>query len=96
MEKYISGVVCSSREGSLKKQRKQHTEENIACCNQYHPASPNLKKILMRKWYLIQNYTAKKKNHQNISWSELIQEDRGLKSLANGRSIMQARQYFKF
>ena len=50
----------------------------------------------MRKWYLIQNYTAKKKNHENISWSELIQEDRGLKSLADGRSIMQARQYFKF
>ena len=33
MEKYRSGVICSSREGSLNKQRKQHTEEKIAFCH---------------------------------------------------------------
>ena len=38
----------------------------------------------------------RKKNHQNISWSKLIYEDRSLQSLAHGRNVMQARQYFKF
>ena len=52
--KYMSGVVCSNREGSLKKQRKQHAEENIAFCNAiYHPALSNRKKMLMGKWHLI-------------------------------------------
>ena len=61
---------------------------------QYHPALPKLKNILMGKWHLTQ--IKSEKNHQNISWSKLIYEDRGLKSLADGRNVMQARQYFKF
>ena len=92
----MSRVVCSNREGSLKKQRKQHAEENIAFCNAiYHPALSKSKKILMGKWHLIQNYIGKK-NHQNVSWSELIYEDRSIKSLAEARSVRQAHQYFKF
>ena len=54
---------------------------------QYHPALPKLKNILMGKWHLIQNYIGKN-NHQNISWSDLMYEDRILKSFANGRSVM--------
>ena len=33
LEKYISEVNFTGRERSLKKQRKRHTEKNIAFCN---------------------------------------------------------------
>ena len=36
------------------------------------------------------------KDHQNVSWSKLIYDDRSLKSLADARSVTQARQYFNF
>ena len=36
------------------------------------------------------------KLRQNVSLSELIFEDRSLKSLADARSVAQTRQYFKF
>ena len=62
---------------------------------QYYQALSKLKNILMWKWHLIQNYIAKKK-HQNICRSELIYEDKSLKSLVDGKSVEQARQYFNF
>ena len=36
------------------------------------------------------------KDHQNVSWSKLIYDDRSLKSLADARSVTQARQHFNF
>ena len=36
LEKYMSGVVCYSREGHLK-QRKQHTEGNVVFCISISP-----------------------------------------------------------
>ena len=37
-------------------QRKQHTEENVVFAFQYHPALPNLKKILMGNGASFKNY----------------------------------------
>ena len=82
----MSRVFCSSRGGSLRKQIKTAPEENIAFVMQYHVALRNLKNILMGNWHLVQNYIGKKSS--KISWSEVIYEDRSLKSLVDGRSVM--------
>ena len=81
--------------GHLKNKGNRTQKKTLPFVMQYHPALSNRKKILMGKWHLIQNYIGKK-NHQNVSWSGLIYEDRSIKSLAEARSVRQARQYFKF
>ena len=55
----MCGVVCSSREGSLKK-RIHHKKKILPFVIQYHPAVPKLKNILMGKWHLTQNQIGKK------------------------------------
>ena len=75
----MSGVVCSSREGSFKNKENSTQKKMLPFVMQYHPALPNLENILTGKWHLIQNHIAKK-SHQNISWSKLIYENGSLKS----------------
>ena len=60
----MSGVVCSSREGSAKKQRKQHTEEDIVFCNS---TSPGFTQVHTDGEMAPYSKLDRKKNPQNIS-----------------------------
>ena len=61
---------------------------------QYYLALPKLKNMLEMSPHSKSH--RKRKKNQIISWSELIFEDRNLKSLADGRSVLRACQYHKF
>lgn len=86
-------LSAPAEKGRLKNKEDSTQKKLLPLIMQYHPALPNLKNILMGKWHLIQNPIAKK-SYQSISWSELISEYRSIKSLADGRVVLPACQYF--
>ena len=51
----LSEVKFSERKTSLTNRNKTAQKKILPFVTQYHPALPNLKKILMGKWHLIQN-----------------------------------------
>ena len=55
VEKHLSGINFSDRKKALEQRNKNAHKKILPFVTQYHPALPNLKKILMRKWHLIQN-----------------------------------------
>ena len=55
VEKHLSEVKFSERKTSLTNRNKTAQKKILPYVTQYHPALPNLKKILMGKWHLIQN-----------------------------------------
>ena len=55
VEKHLSGVKFSDRKNALEQRNKNARKKILPFVTQYHPALPNLKKILMGKWRLIQN-----------------------------------------
>ena len=55
VEKHLSEVKFSERKTSLTNRNKTAQKKILPFVTQYHPALPNLKKILMGKWHLIQN-----------------------------------------
>ena len=55
VEKHLSGVKFSDRKKALEQRNKNARKKILPFVTQYHPALPNLKKILMGKWHLIQN-----------------------------------------
>ena len=55
VEKHLSEVKFSERKTSLTNRHKTAQKKILPFVTQYHPALPNLKKILMGKWNLIQN-----------------------------------------
>ena len=56
VEKHLSGVKFSERKTSLTNRNKTAQKKILLpFVTQYHPALPNLKKILTGKWHLIQN-----------------------------------------
>ena len=55
VEKHISEVNFSDRKKALEQRNKNARKKILPFVTQYHPALPNLKKILMGKWHLIQN-----------------------------------------
>ena len=55
VEKHLSEVKFSERKTSLTNRNKTTQHKFLPFVTQYHPAFPNLKKILMGKWHLIQN-----------------------------------------
>ena len=55
VEKHFSEVKFSDRKASLKQKNRDARRRILPFVTQYHPALPNLKTLLMRKWHLIQN-----------------------------------------
>jgi len=55
VEKHISEVKFSDRKKALAQRNKNARKKILPFVTQYHPAWPNLKKVLMGKWHLIQN-----------------------------------------
>ena len=55
VEKHLSEVKFCERKTSLGQKNKTARKKILPFVTQYHPALPNLKKILMGKWHLIQN-----------------------------------------
>ena len=55
VEKHLSEVKFSERKTSSTNRNKTAQQKILPFVTQYHPALPNLKKILMGKWHLIQN-----------------------------------------
>jgi len=55
VEKHLSEIKFSERETSLTNRNRTARKKIIPFVTQYHPALPNLKEILMRKWHSIQN-----------------------------------------
>ena len=55
VEKHLSEVKFSDRKVSLKQKNRDARTRMLPFVTQYHPALPNLKTLLMRKWHLIQN-----------------------------------------
>jgi len=55
VEKHLSEVNFTGRKTSLKNRNRTARKKILPFVRQYHPASPNLKGILMGKWHLIQN-----------------------------------------
>ena len=53
VEKHFSGVNFSDRKKALEQRNKNARKKILPFVTQYHPALPNLKKILMGKWHLI-------------------------------------------
>ena len=55
LRKYLSEVKFAERKTALQQRNKSARKKLLPFVTQYHPALPSLKKILMGKWYLIQN-----------------------------------------
>ena len=55
VENHLSEVKFSDRKASLKQKNRDARTRILPFVMQYHPALPNLKTLLMRKWHLIQN-----------------------------------------
>ena len=54
VNKVLSEVKFEEKKSALQQKEKTH-KKILPFVTQYHPAVPNLKKILMSKWHLIQN-----------------------------------------
>ena len=54
VDKTLSEVKFEERKSALQ-QKKRTNLKILPFVTQYHPAVPNLKKVLMSKWHLIQN-----------------------------------------
>ena len=55
LRKYLSEVKFADRKTALQQRNKSARKKLLPFVTQYHPALPSLKRILMRKWHLIQN-----------------------------------------
>ena len=55
VEKHLSEVNFSDRKKALEQKNENARKKILPFVTQYHPALPNLKKIPMGKWHLIQN-----------------------------------------
>ena len=53
VEKHLSEVKFSDRQESLKQKNRDARARILPFVTQYHPALPNLKTLLTRKWHLI-------------------------------------------
>ena len=53
VQKILSEVQFSDRQEALRNKTKQ-TKEILPFVTTFNPASPNLKKILMKRWHIIQ------------------------------------------
>ena len=52
VEKHLSEVIFADRKKALEQGNKNARKKILPFVTQYHPALPNLKNILMRKWPL--------------------------------------------
>ena len=63
VNKVLSEVKFEERKSALQQKEKTH-KKILPFVKQYHPAVPNLKKILMSKWHLIQNQPLLREIHK--------------------------------
>ena len=67
----LSGVKFEERKSALLQKDKTH-RKILPFVTQYHPAVPNLKKIIMSKWHLIRDQPLLREIYKGVTKSHLL------------------------